>query len=217
MLNGIFEFIIITILKQLLLVFFTALFAFANAQSPISIGINTSFDLTTQHPKPLFVKPWIGYQLGVKLKYDLNKNFALITGFNHQNQGARIDYSKLIMADGSKPKSGDIYEKISQVPLMLSYYTGSKVRFGFNIGMAYNFLYRVNANVTFQNEEILSFTSTSSNQFITGLFSFGAEYTLNRTTFRVEPNVAYKFIDMEGPSPNYFNVGLGASVYYRLK
>jgi Trk-type K+ transport system membrane component len=90
------------------------------------------------------------------------------------------------------------------------------------VGAAYSFLYRVNSHFTYQDKNSLSketkrYTTAVSSQFITGLFSFGVEYNLNRTTFRVEPNISYHVFDVTNSSFNYLNLGLGASVYYRLE
>lgn len=211
-------------MKQLLLLLATLLCLTTFSQTPFSIGINTSLDVTGLQVRPNFVEPWIGYQLGVRLKYDLNQNFSLISGFNHQNQGSKIDLSRLKFQDATElvPTSVEGYNKISQVPLLLSFYAGNKLRYGFNVGAAYSFLYRVNSHFTYQDENSLSketkrYTTSVSSQFITGLFSFGVEYNLNRTTFRVEPNMSYHIFDVTNSSSNYLNLGLGASVYYRLE
>lgn len=211
-------------MKQLLLLLATLLGLTTFSQTPFSIGINSSLDLTGVQTRPNFVEPWIGYQLGVRLKYDLNQNFSLITGFNHQNQGLKTDLSRLKFQDATAliPISVDGYNKISQVPLLFSFYAGNKLRYGFNFGAAYSFLYRVNSHFTYQdknslNEETKRYTTAVSSQFITGLFSFGVEYNLNRTTFRVEPNMSYHVFDVTNSSFNYLNLGLGAFVYYRLK
>lgn len=211
-------------MKQLLLLLATLTGLTSFSQTRFSIGINSSIDYTGLQVRPNFVEPWIGYQLGVRLKYDLNQNFSLITGFNHQNQGSKIDLSRLKFQDATElvPKSVEGYNKISQVPLLLSFYAGNKLRYGFNVGAAYSFLYRVNSHFTYQDENSLSketkrYTTSVSSQFITGLFSFGVEYNLNRTTFRVEPNMSYHIFDVTNSSFNYLNLGLGASVYYRLE
>lgn len=211
-------------MKQLLFSFliFCSLSAFS--QSHFSIGINSSIDYTGLQARPNFVEPWIGYQLGVRLKYDLNQNFSLISGFNHQNQGSKADYSQLKWAvvTDQTPISGVSFIKISQVPLLLSFYAGNKLRYGFNVGAAYSFLYRINSNITYQDKNSLSKETKSStlgvsDQFISGLFSFGVEYNLNRTTIRVEPNMSYHIFDVTNSPFNYLNLGLGASVYYRLE
>lgn len=211
-------------MKQLLLTLFAVYNLSAFSQTPFSIGINSSIDYTGLQARPNFVEPWIGYQLGVRLKYDLNQNFSLITGFNHQNQGSKADLSRLRFRDATDltPISVEGYDKISQVPLLFSFYAGKKLRYGFNVGAAYSFLYRVNSHITYQdknnlNEETKRYTTAVSSQFISGLFSFGVEYNLNRTTFRVEPNMAYKIISVTSASFDYLNFGLGASVFYRLK
>ncbi|MFN3444627.1 MAG: hypothetical protein ACK44D_02730 [Bacteroidia bacterium] len=211
-------------MKQLLLLLATLLGLTTFSQTPFSIGINSSLDFTGLQARPNFVEPWIGYQLGVRLKYDLNQNFSLISGFNHQNQGSKADLSRLRYKDATDltPISVEGYDKISQVPLLLSFYTGNKLKYGFNVGAAYSFSYRVNSHITYQdknnlNKETKRYTTAVSSQFISGLFSFGVEYNLNRTTFRVEPNMAYNILDVTSASINYLNLGLGASVYYRLK
>lgn len=211
-------------MKQLLLLLATLLGITTFSQTPFSIGINSSLDFTGLQARPNFVEPWIGYQLGVRLKYDLNQNFSLISGFNHQNQGSKADLSRLRYKDATDltPISVESYDKISQVPLLLSFYTGNKLKYGFNVGAAYSFSYRVNSHITYQdknnlNKETKRYTTAVSSQFISGLFSFGVEYNLNRTTFRVEPNMAYNILDVTSASINYLNLGLGASVYYKLE
>lgn len=211
-------------MKQLLLLLATLLGLTTFSQTPFSIGINSSLDFTGLQARPNFVEPWIGYQLGVRLKYDLNQNFSLISGFNHQNQGSKADLSRLRYKDATDltPISVESYDKISQVPLLLSFYTGNKLKYGFNVGAAYSFSYRVNSHITYQdknnlNKETKRYTTAVSSQFISGLFSFGVEYNLNRTTFRVEPNMAYNILDVTSASINYLNLGLGASVYYKLE
>ncbi len=211
-------------MKQLLLLLATLLGITTFSQTPFSIGINSSLDFTGLQARPNFVEPWIGYQLGVRLKYDLNQNFSLISGFNHQNQGSKADLSRLRYRDATDltPISVESYDKISQVPLLLSFYTGNKLKYGFNVGAAYSFSYRVNSHITYQdknnlNKETKRYTTAVSSQFISGLFSFGVEYNLNRTTFRVEPNMAYNILNVTSASVNYLNLGLGASVYYRLE
>ncbi len=209
-------------MKQLLLLLATLLGLTAFSQTPFSIGINSSIDLTSVETELKYAEPWIGYQIGVRLKYDLNKNFALTSGFNHQNKGSKVDFSKLKIYDNPKPISLEVFHKIIQIPLLLSLYMGNKIRYGFSLGLAYNYMYRANSSITFQdknnlNEETKRYTSQPSIQFVSGLFSFGAEYNVNRVTFRVEPNITYKFFDLKYATLNYLNFGLGGSVYYRLK
>ncbi len=208
------------------------------SQSNIAIGLISSADITGLSQTPegkkngiaLYDEPRFGYQGGVRLKYGFAKVFSVQTGLSlvsHQVGSGAVALKPL---DQNDPDIPDSYESINtfknfQIPLLFSFYTGRKLRFGVTAGAAYNHIYRVDEESTayykthsqeFRNTQKL----TSQNQYLSVIAGVGVEYAFEHFIIRAEPMGSYQlyFFDNDYANDNYrlWSVGLGLSTFYQF-
>lgn len=225
-------------MKKILLVLFIGFCMQTFAQSKFAVGLIGSADITGLRATPkgkdanawFYDQPKLGYQGGVRARYDFTRIFSMQTGFSlvsHQMSSGERFLDPLDPNDPKVPHSyvSDNTFKCFQVPVLFSFYGGHKVKFGVTAGTAYNFMYRLNEEVTayyntYSREYKNTRKLTSQNQYLSVIAGVGVEYAYKHFVVRAEPTGSYQmyFFDNDFANDNYrlWSVGLGLSTFYQF-
>lgn len=206
------------------------------AQSKFYLGLISSVDITGMVRDDKYVvfgdvgfdKIGLGYQGGLRLRYQISSIFSLQTGFtmvSHQLRTPRIYLNPLSSDDLFYSFVRMPSVKIFQVPVLASFYFGHNLKLGGTLGLSYNYIYRFDEkSIASFNDGEKEFTNTqkvsSQNQYLATHLGLGVEYSHNKFTFRVEPSGSYQlhFFDSDFANDNYrlWSAGLALSTYYRF-
>lgn len=189
------------LMKKLLVTALTIFSLATYAQSPVSIGLITSFDKIKKRGYFNESNFRLDYQMGIRVKYDFGGNFSLITGASLITERS---YSEVFY-----PIS--IHNYSAQLPLIASLYFGNKLRYGFSLGGAYTNFFRTIYSI----DNAIS-SSNYKEEGVLGLASIGVEYSIKKLTFRLEPNSSVMFWNTYQPNIDKSHIGLGWSAYYDL-
>lgn len=207
-----------------------------SAQSKFGVGIVSSADITGMIGNDNYVgfgqagfdKVGLGYQNGVRFRYQLNPKVSLQVGLSmvsHQLRTPRIYLNPRVYNDPLLPNSFIRRPslKVIQVPFLVSYYIGNKLKFGATLGLAYNYVYSINENtIAMYGNEEKEFNykrkQTSQNQFVSALLGVGVEYSVKKFTFRAEPTASYQLFYLNNGftnnNYNLYSVGFNISGFY---
>lgn len=236
--NLYFCFLSKNLVKKLIFPTLVAISLLSFAQSPFLVGVAVSIDrcrLSNGYGQPssiakFYTEPGLGFQAGVRLRYDATKRFSLQTGFSmvsHSVKSEKIELNYSSYSGFQFPESYQQEEtnKALQVPLLFSFYVGHKWKVGFTIGPAYNYVYRDDLKIDIYfpsgvREFNYTHKVTSQNQFLSGICAFGVEYNLPHWAFRIEPtlNSQLFFFDNKSANEKYqlWSAGLALSGFYRF-
>ncbi len=171
----------------------------------------------------------LGYNLGVKAKCTINSNWSIITGISYYFHSYK---SKVILTDAfdpndpAIPKSYNYFYKSGfiQLPILVSFYKGKKLKFGFTSGLLLNkalFIDRYN-NLDFGNFTQTVYRDQYNNNgagklFLSGLIGAGVSYQYKKFEFRAEPTAVSQIYTIDGLNElSLWNAGINLSVFYKI-
>ncbi len=172
----------------------------------------------------------IGFNGGIKIKFDVNKVISLIGGVSYLQNNF---YTSDIYLTPIDPNDALIpnYFTLSyrkdyvQLPLLASFYWGNKWKFGLTTGFACNISTKqeITSHLYFLDR---SNSSSSSNQLtkagndavtVFGILGFGTEYSYKKYIYRFEPTFNGKIFDISPKTDLYpWNLGANISVFFKL-
>lgn len=173
----------------------------------------------------------IGFTLGLKFKYKITNNIALISGlaFWQNNYGtSKINLKEIYPNDPSEPDrySWSCRKEQLQLPVLFSFYYGQKLKLGVSAGLAINFSTlqtRTDYDEYNNGNSITSTRNELDNKrvydllFTSGIIGVGAAYNYKRLEFMLEPTINCKIFDISPGTDLYiWNAGLNLSVFYKL-
>lgn len=213
--ESVFSFHLKTIpMKKLMIPFLMAFSFLSFGQSMFSVGVITSADMTSlytptdaERNSVPFDQHLFGYQTGIRTQFNVNKMVSAQLGFgmvSHTIGTGKFPLHPLETGDPMVPNALErlVTFKSLQVPLTTSFYVGTTFRFGFTLGIAYHYVYRLDEKgyAYFANETmVLSQTSrlNANNQYLSAIAAFGVEYTYKRMLFRLEPTGCFQLTRLE--------------------
>ncbi len=177
----------------------------------------------------------VGFTVVLKAKYQLAKRFSIISGLGFWQNNYRtrnISTANLTPIDPNDPIAAltdydfGYSREYFQIPVLVSFYWGNKLKLGFSAGTAINFAtsQQMTSNFYFKDKPSVTQSknlldkSGSDLLFMSGIIAAGAAYNYNNLEFRLEPTFNCKFYDISPKSPiSLWNAGLNLSVFYKLK
>lgn len=227
-------------MKILITIAFTIITFQVIAQNKWSIGANASLDycyrfygnseaaVKIKRDADNIEVGNLGYNSGFKFQYSLNENISIISGINYYYHSYKSNEIKLVstVSDPAIPNSLNYIYKSGfiQIPLLISYYKGKKIKFGFTSGISFNKALYIDQektlNFTNRTETVISsqFTNRAAGKlYLAAVIGLGAEYNYKNYIFRCEPTAISQFYTIDGGNDLYlWNAGLNLSVFYKL-
>jgi hypothetical protein len=176
----------------------------------------------------------VGFTVAVKAKYQITKKFLIISGLGFWQNNYRtrnISTANLIPIDPNDPiplpsdYDFEYSREYFQIPILVSFYWGNKLKLGFSAGTAINFAtsQQMTSNFYFKDRPSVTQSTNLLDKsgadllFMSGIIAAGAAYNYNNLEFRLEPTFNCKFYDISPKSPiSLWNAGLNLSVFYKL-
>ncbi len=171
----------------------------------------------------------LGYNLGLKAKYAINNNWSVISGISYYFHSYKSKEIQLVVIDPSDPNipksSNYVYKSgFIQIPIVISFYKGKKLKFGFTTGVLLNKAFFIDSyrNLSFENHtETVSFSQLDNKGvgklYLSGLIGVGVSYPYKKFEFRAEPTAVSQVYTIDGANELYlWNAGLNLSVFYNL-
>jgi len=171
----------------------------------------------------------LGYNLGLKAKYTLNSNWSIITGISyyfHSYKSKGVPLVVLDPGDPSIPKSTYYSYKSGfiQIPMLVSFYKGKKLKFGFTTGFLLNQALFIDfyRYLNYENYTKTIYISQynypgAGKLFLSVLIGAGFSYQYKKFEFRAEPTAVSQVYTIDGLNELYlWNAGLNLSVFYKL-
>jgi len=170
----------------------------------------------------------LGYNLGLKAKYAINGNWSIISGISYYVHSYKSKEIQLVFLD-PEPQLPNSYNYIYKsgfirIPMLVSFYKGKKLKFGFTAGLLLNkalFVGRYR-NLNFENYTETVYNnqydiSGTGKLFLSGLIGAGVSYQYKKYEFRAEPTAVSQIYTIDGLNELYlWNVGLNLSFFYKL-
>lgn len=225
-------------MKKLLLSLLIGSYFHAFAQPTFSVGVTLSPDINglsdtyfnSKNEGDFYYKNGLGYQIGIKTRWDFNNFFSIQTGISAVNQQLKTSKFNAIpffpfTSYSPKPlyiKIETAYKSI-HAPLLFSFYFGQNWKIGLSSGFALNYFYINRSNVTeFYQDKIVEteFKNRLNTSNISGIIGTGIEKSLKKYTFRVEPTYGFPIFNINRFEFYDFNklwtLGLQLSVFYKI-
>lgn len=172
----------------------------------------------------------LGYNLGLKAKYAINGNWSIISGISYYVHSYKSKEIQLVFLDPGDPNIPNSYNYtyksgFIQIPMLVSFYKGKKLKFGFTAGLLLNkalFVGRYR-NLNFENYTETVYNnqydiSGTGKLFLSGLIGAGVSYQYKKFEFRAEPTAVSQVYTIDGLNELYlWNTGLNLSVFYNLE
>jgi hypothetical protein len=204
-------------------------------QSKVSLGMIGSVDVTALSPMG-GTMPSMGYQSGIRVRYQFTKVFSMQTGISfvsHQLASGKqeIDRSGWQPIVAPSPDGLQAFEvnhqiQLLKVPVLGSFYFGDKWKVGFTTGISYYHTLKVNEEQIryyeshTETEHSTRDTYRGFSESVWGALGAGVEYQTRRLSFRIEPMANYQLLGWSKISTlnltSLWSVGLNMAMFYHF-